>query len=330
MNTFSSQPETFILVQLLWIITSLLLAPLLPNVINKVKAFFAGRNGPPLFQLYYDLYRLFNKRSVWAECSTFATTFSPVIAFLMIFLAFLCLPATPLVEAVFSIRCDFIFLIGFLAIARFVMICAALDSGSSFQGMGAVREMTLSVLIEPAIILVLMSFVVMTKECSLSTISYTVFSHYGYLTATNLLLFVVLFIVMLFECSRIPFDDPNTHLELTMIHEVMILDYSGPMLGLIEYTSAFKLWFFSTFISILCFPIFSSLICAFACSLLFPFLMAFLIGCIESSFARTRIRYLPRLLFVCLALSFLAFIATVMTPKMRLPPPIDTQEVSHD
>jgi len=226
----------------------LLLPPLLPGLINKVKAFAAGRRGPPVLQLYYDLARLWKKSVVQSTVASPAFVAGPAVAWTAILAGAMLVPVG-FVGTGLSFRGDVVLLLYLLALARFAMAWAAMETGSAFEGMGAAREVSFSVLAEAALIAAMLTLSVQTRSVSLSTML-APFPGTG-----ALLLAAGLFIVLLAENCRVPFDDPNTHLELTMIHEVMVLDHSGPPLAVILHGAALKLLLFSVLLTEAVLPI---------------------------------------------------------------------------
>jgi len=222
----------------LWVV----LAPLLPGLINKVKAWVAGRQGPPVLQLYYDLIRLWQKGVVLSTLASPAFVVAPAVAWIAIAGAAFLLPLGP-AGAGLSFRGDVLLMVYLLALARFCTAWAALETGSAFEGMGAAREVSYAVLAEAAIIAAMLSLCVQTGSISLATM---LAPSPGAGTA---LLAAGLFIVLLAENCRVPFDDPNTHLELTMIHEVMVLDHSGPPLATVLHGASMKLLLFAVLLT---------------------------------------------------------------------------------
>ncbi len=216
----------------------LVLAPLLPGIINKVKAWVAGRRGPPVLQLYYDLARLWRKGVVLSTLASPGFVAGPAIAWVAIVGAALLLPVGPL-GMEFGFRGDVILWIYLLALARFCTAWAAMETGSAFEGMGAAREVSYAVLTEAAVITAVLTLSLQSGSISLG----------GMLApsaGTAAVLFAAgWFTVLLAENCRVPFDDPNTHLELTMIHEVMVLDHSGPPLAVVLHGAAVKLMLFA-------------------------------------------------------------------------------------
>ena len=216
----------------------LLLAPLLPGIINKVKARVAGRRGPPVLQLYYDLAKLWRKGVVMSNLASPGFVVGPAVAWVALIGAALLMPLGP-AGGVLSFRGDVLLLIYLLALARFCTAWAAMETGSAFEGMGSAREVSYAVLAEAALITAVLSLIVQTGSVSLITM---LSPSAG---AGAVLLAAGLFTVLLAENCRVPFDDPNTHLELTMIHEAMMLDHSGPPLAIILHGASVKLLLFA-------------------------------------------------------------------------------------
>jgi len=216
----------------------LLLAPLLPGIINKVKAWVAGRRGPPVLQLYYDLARLWKKGVVMSTLASPAFVILPAVAWVALLGAAILMPLGPLGTGL-SFRGDALVMLYLLALARFCTAWAAMETGSAFEGMGTVREVSYAVLAEAAMIAAVLSLSVQTGSLALGTMLAPTMGSSAVLLAAGL------FIVLLAENCRVPFDDPNTHLELTMIHEVMVLDHSGPPLAVILHGASMKLLLFS-------------------------------------------------------------------------------------
>lgn len=302
------------------VVLSLLLAPLLPGVINRVKAKVGGRCGRPLLQLYFDLVKLMRKSPVYAHCSSWFFRAAGPTGVAAGVLALLLVPFGALLPLM-SFTGDFVLLAGLFSLARFTLILAALDTGSAFEGMGAAREALFSGLAEPIFLFSLLTLGLQSPHFSLASMLGSIDS--GIWQANwsfYLMLCFALFLLLLPENCRIPVDDPNTHLELTMIHEVMILDHSGPDLALLEYASALKLWIFSLLIAGLLLPaagwqIFSregwgqeplTVLLSVLLTLVIVFFVAVLIGLVESLMARLRMERVPQVLtlagsFTCLA-----------------------------
>ena len=278
----------------------LMLAPLASGVINRVKAVFAGRHGKPLLQLYYDIFKLLRKGEVLGENVTWVLSAGPVIAMVSSAAALALLPLGG-VSSPLAFQGDFILCAYLLGMGRFATILAALDTGSPFEGMGASREALLGALGEPVLFLALLALITtaeslgVPKELSLSTL-FNGFSPQAWLSGRPelVMLVFVMGVLLLMENCRIPVDDPTTHLELTMIHEVMVLDHSGPSLAFIEYGAALKLWLFSSLLTGLVLP--AMPVWAYTLSsILGVFLCAAIVGVIESVMARLRMHVVPAL-----------------------------------
>ncbi|MGI6086827.1 MAG: respiratory chain complex I subunit 1 family protein [Kiritimatiellia bacterium] len=288
------------------ILAGLILAPVLPGIINRTKAVCAGRHGPPFLQLYYDIFKLLRKNAVYSRTTTWVFRANPPISLAAV-IAVLALIPMAQIKAPVSFMGDFILLAYALGLTRFLTILAALDTGSSFEGMGASREAQFSALAEPPLILGLGALAYATGQFSISAIFGTLYAAPFVGLPEIILIVAAWLIVFLTENSRIPVDDPATHLELTMIHEAMILDYAGPDLAMILYTSALKIWLLGALVVNVALG-FADLqggvaIAAFAVGMA---LLAVVVGLIESSMARLNMVKVPRLLGVALVLSVLA------------------------
>ncbi|MFI5315167.1 MAG: respiratory chain complex I subunit 1 family protein [Myxococcota bacterium] len=218
------------------------LPPLMLGVIARTKARAAGRRGPPLLQPYFDLARLLRKGVVLSRTTSWVFLAGPVVAFVTALLA-ACIVPIGARGALISFPGDLIAFAYLLGLGRFFTIAAALDTGSAFEGMGASREAAFSCLAEPAAFFALLVLVKLSGFYSLGAMLGPELPELWARAAPSLgLATASLFVVLLAENSRIPFDDPTTHLELTMIHEVMVLDHSGPPFALALYGAALKLF----------------------------------------------------------------------------------------
>jgi len=279
-----------------------MLAPLLPGIINKVKAWVAGRRGPPVLQLYYDLARLARKQVVMSTLASPAFIVGPAVAWVAVLSAMLMVPLGPL-GASLSFRGDMILVLYLLALARFAITWAAMETGSAFEGMGAAREVSYAVLAEAAMIAAMLTLSVQSGSVSLATM----------LTPTvgtsALLLAAGLFTVLLAENCRVPFDDPNTHLELTMIHEVMVLDHSGPPLAAVLHGASMKLMLFAALLTQAVLPMGTYSTFAAAGVLLVGVLSVIVgVGLVESLLARFAFRRVPLLLTTSVLLCVFALL----------------------
>ena len=273
-------------------VVALVFAPLLSGVIGRTKAYFAGRVGAPLWQPYYDLARLLRKGAVYSRTTSWVFRAGPVVGLAAAAVATGLVPLGGL-AAPLAFRGDLVVLAYLLGLARFVTVIAALDTGSSFEGMGASREVTFALLAEPAMFLGLAAMARKTQSLSLSSMFPA-----AWLPAGIVVVMVAgaLIVVVLAENSRIPVDDPNTHLELTMIHEVMVLDHSGPDLAFILYGAALKLWVLSALLVGVALPHGGNPWADTSAALAAMFVIAVLVGVIESCMARLRLARVPRLL----------------------------------
>jgi formate hydrogenlyase subunit 4 len=293
-------------------IAALLLAPMVPGIINRTKAFFAGRQGPPLLQLYYDLLKLLRKGIIYSSTTGWVFRTAPVVTLTASIGVLMLLPATGAAPALISFPGDLILFAYLFGVARFFTVTAALDTGSSLEGMGASREVQFAALSEPAFLISLAALASLSHKISLNGIfSFLAVNSFSHLPVLLLVMTTIL-LVLLTENCRIPVDDPNTHLELTMIHEVMILDNSGPDLAYILYGSALKLWAFGTVLISIALPFKTgNYFCDSAAFLGGIFLLAVLVGMVESAMASFRLDKVPKMLITAAALSIIALILTL-------------------
>ena len=288
----------------------LTLSPLLAGIIARTKAIIAGRHGAPLLQLYFDLWKLCRKGQVISSTTTWLFRAGPVAGFIIPVLASLFIPFGG-IRAPISFNGDLILFVYLLALARFFTVLAALDTGSSFEGMGAAREATFSCLAEPTIFIVFIVLARVSGTLALDPMLGSLQSHIAHPAAgvPLLLAAICLFVVLLAENSRIPFDDPNTHLELTMIHEVMVLDHSGPDLALILYGSAMKFFIMGALlVSFVLPPHPTSILAETSAFVGAMLLLAIAVGLVESAMARLRLIRVPQLLVGTSLLSCFALV----------------------
>jgi formate hydrogenlyase subunit 4 len=288
---------------------ALVLAPLLPGVINRIKAWFGGRRGRPLLQAYFDIYKLLRKGAVYSRTTTWVFRAGPVLGLSSMLCALMLIPFGAS-RSIMLFTGDLFLFAGLLTIGRFFTMAAAMDTGSSFEGMGASREAFFAALAEPVLILTLFVLARHSESLTLSTMLVSI-SPKSWMNAAPVLILVTaaLFILLLLECSRIPFDDPNTHLELTMIHEVMVLDHSGPDLAFIQYAAALKLWIFGSLImSVLGSVAAKGQLVGMPVQLLIMFLLAVAVGIVESIMARMRLVRVPQFLAMAGMFSFIGLI----------------------
>jgi formate hydrogenlyase subunit 4 len=281
-----------------------------PGIILRTRSLASGRKGPGILQPVKDVIRLFKKGSVYSETTTIIFRIAPVIYFSSVLMACMVVPFSSH-SGIISFEGDFVFFAYILALGKFFSIIAAMDTGSSFEGMGASREALYSLLAEPAFFILIGSFALYTGHTSF----YDIFSDLHLGTSITYLLgglaSVVLLMIVMIENSRMPVDDPKTHLELTMIHEVMILDNSGFDLGLIISAGYLKFamygaivtgFFIGSLAVVWAIPVFILVQVSFAVA----------IGLVESFMARFRMSHNPQFIVVLSSVSFLIFLGVML------------------
>jgi formate hydrogenlyase subunit 4 len=282
----------------------LLLAPALPGIATRTKSLLTGRRGAPVLQLYADLAKLARKGVVYSRTTTVVFRAAPVVLAASVLVAALLLPLDGQAP-VFGFTGDLVAFAGLLGLGRFALVLAALDTGSSFEGMGASREVTVAAFAEPALLLAFTVLVLATGNLSLGGMLGAPLAAVWPSVAPSLVLAgASLFMLLLAENARVPIDDPATHLELTMIHEVMILDHSGPDLALILFAGAVKFALFSALVVSVLVPLASFdhwmsagvLVAGLA-------VIAVLVGLIEAVMARLRMDRVPQFLVAASALA---------------------------
>ena len=280
------------------------------GIVVRTKSLVTGRMGPGLFQPVRDVWRLFRKGSVFSQTTTFVFQIAPTIYFASVLMAIMVVPFGSH-KGLISFEGDFIFFAYVLALGKFFSIISALDTGSSFEGMGASREALFSMFAEPAFFILIGSFSLLTGYTSFSEIFMSLHygSHISYLLCT-LATFVLVLIAMI-ENSRMPVDDPKTHLELTMIHEVMVLDNSGFDLGLITWASYLKFAMYGGLIANL-FVGSAPLLPAILIFATIQVLFAIAVGLIESFMARFRMNHNPQFIFALSSVSLLIFFGVLL------------------
>lgn len=282
---------------------------LLIGVINRVKSLWSGRKGPPIFQLAFDLRRLFRKTSVYGANTTLAFRIGPYILLATAAGSALIAPllgSMPLVSFPF----DFVWFAYVWGLGRVAIMLAALDTGSPFEGMGAAREATFSTLLEPALFLILGALCLQSGTQSLHE-ALVLHPHNGESTVVWIASIIALLIILQVEASRMPIDDPGTHLELTMVHEVMTLDHSGPELASIQLGSAIKLMVGASIVATLLNPWSgANTYGSAAMNIVLCVVVAIVIGTVESLVARLRLRTVPKYIMISIAAGTIALLAT--------------------
>lgn len=298
---------------MLSLLVILLAAFFFTGIINRTKSIFSGRKGPGILQPVKEVIRLFKKGVVYSKTTSFIFQIAPTIYFSSVVMAMLVVPFGQS-KGVISFNGDFIFFAYVLALGKFFSIIAAMDTGSSFEGMGASREALYSMFAEPAFFILMGSFALLTGYTSFHEIFAALHLGSSITYALAVLGAFVLVMLTMIENSRMPVDDPKTHLELTMVHEVMILDYSGFDLGLILSAGMLKFSVYGALIVNLFIGIFRyeySIPMFFA----IQFLIAVLIGAIESFMARFRMSHNAQFIFALTSVSLLIFFGVLMILK---------------
>lgn len=296
----------------------LLISPLFMTVIKKVKARFQRRHGPPILQGYYNLAKLLRKEVIYSELSGGISRLVPYASIAVIIVASLLVPLIYIPEAE-AFSGNIILFLYLLTTGKVLLVLLGLDAGSTFGGMGSSREMSLSAVIEPATILVFAAMAYVTGTLSIPKMFRHVAGTAGF-SPTIILLSVSLFILIIVETGRIPVDNPETHLELTMIHEGMLLDTSGRNLALLELSHAMKQTLLMALLINILIP--SGIAMQLSVSTLFVALVLFvlkgaglsiLIGIVESSVAKMRFFRIPNLFMLVFFFALLTIFSEVMT-----------------
>jgi len=283
------------------------------GIIIRTKSISSGRKGPGIFQPIKDVVRQFRKGAVFSETTTIIFQIAPSIYFASVVMAILVIPFGN-TKGIISFNGDFVFFAYVLALGKFFSIISALDTGSSFEGMGASREALYSMFAEPAFFILMGSFALLTGHTSFYDIFSTLnFGSYISFMLGTLATYVFVMIAMI-ENSRMPIDDPKTHLELTMVHEVMILDNSGFDLGLILSASYLKFAMYGALIAnffIGSLPLYISIPIFFG----IQFLFAMMVGILESFMARFRMSHNSQFIFTLSSVSLLIFFGVLLVLK---------------
>jgi len=280
------------------------------GLIIRTKSLASGRKGPGILQPMKDIVRLWRKGAVTSTTTSFIFQIAPTIYFASVLMAIFMIPHGTM-PGFISFDGDFVMFAYILALGKFLMIISALDTGSSFEGMGAARESLFSMLVEPAFFIIMGSFALFTGHTSFFDIFSTLNFGNNISYLIGILATFVLVMIAMIENSRMPVDDPKTHLELTMVHEVMILDNSGFDLGLIFFTTNLKFAMYGALIANLfvgSVPMPASIILFFG----IQFLFAVIVGIIESFMARFRMSHNPQFIFILTSVSLLIFFGVLL------------------
>ncbi len=295
------------------IILTLLIAPLVTGIIRKMKAKVQHRVGASVFQPYYDLIKLFRKDLVVSSTASWIYSLAPYVYFVSSVLAISCLPIIHGLTG-FTFYTDLLIVVYLFVAGRIFMALSGLDTGSTFGGMGSSRELLVSALIEPALFIIIITISARPGVAStnISTIYQYAASNTGEIfTPTNILLFASMLLILIAESSRIPVDDPSTHLELTMVHEAMVLEYSGRHLALIEMGTYIKQLVFMTIMSNILIPVgfgIENIFLSFGIYLIKILVITVLVGLIELNTVKLRLYSIPNFAVIALIISILGFL----------------------
>lgn len=292
-------------------IAALVLLPtLVIGAINRTKSLWSGRRGQPILQLAYDVIRLLRKRPVYSTTSTLVFRLTPYLVLTTALVSGLIVPVLG-VASPLGFPFDFVAFAYVWGLGRLALMLGALDTGSSFEGMGASREATFAALIEPAFILVTGAACLLTQERSFGALL-ALRPTDGLHAVAWLMSIVALLVVVQVESARMPIDDPTTHLELTMVHEVMILDHSGPDLAALQAAAAVKLTVGLSLIAALINPLSGAGEPALvgAVNVLIVLALAVVIGTVESLIARLKLQAVPQYIIVAFVAAGVALLAT--------------------
>ena len=303
----------------LQLVLLLLIAPVLSGIMKTLKARLQTRRGPGMLQTYQDIFKLFRKGMVIPETASWIFSATPYIVFGTAALVGLMIPMAA-TDAPLSLFGGVLAIVYLLALGRFFLALGGLDAGSSFGGLGSSREMTISAIAEPAMMLAIFTVALAANSTNLSEMANVAVSQsWKFLAPSQMLAFAALFIVLIAETGRIPVDNPATHLELTMIHEAMILEYSGPYLALIEYGASLKQLVLMTLVVNTFFPFGLSshwTVQGLSLGLLFYLIKMLVLSClivlIETTNAKLRLFRVPELLMVSFIFGALALISTFL------------------
>jgi formate hydrogenlyase subunit 4 len=297
----------------------LLLSPLISGTIRTLKARFQTRRGPGILQPYRDLYKLLRKGMVIPDSASWIFSAAPIVVFSTAILVGLMIPMIS-ADAPLSLFGGVLAVVYLLGLGRFFLALGGLDTGTSFGGLGSSREMTISALAEPAMMLAIFTVALSANSTNLSEVARSAIGQsWRFLAPAQILAFAAMFIVLIAETGRIPVDNPATHLELTMIHEAIILEYSGPYLALIEWGASIKQLILMTLLINTFYPFglsteLTPISIAIGCGsyLLKLLLLASLIVLVETTNAKMRLFRVPELLAVAFILGALSLISTFL------------------
>ena len=284
---------------------------LMAGVIKKTKTFWAGKKGPSVLQPFYDFVRLLKKDFVISDTTSKVFRIAPVVGIITVLFAAMFVPLAD-GKTLVNIPAGLIVFAYTLALGKFLSLISAMDTGSSFEGMGASREACFTTIVEPAFFVTIASIMALSGNYTFDAISNIIANAGNYGVLITIFAILALFIMILVEGSRVPVDDPATHLELTMIHEVMILDNSGSDLAMFSWANSIKMLLFSSLIANMIIPTGLSTLVNIALYILIMFIISIIIGTIESGMARFRMSHVFEFIFVMSSIS-LVVLSLVVT-----------------
>ena len=300
-------------VKILNLISLLIIPFLMTGIIRKTKAFWGARKGASIFQPFYDFVKLMKKESIFSTSTTKLFRFAPIVSLVCIIFASLFIP---MIQgcSIINIQGGLIIFAYALGLSKFISLLASMETASSFEGMGASREACFTTIIEPAFFIVIASIMALCKIYTFDSLAMILHNsgNLGYLIIFFAILSLLIMLVV--EGARVPVDDPATHLELTMIHEVMILDNCSQELALISYSAAAKMFLISSLIAALIIPLNLTLWASLGAFLGIIIAISILIGTIESAIARLRMSHVFE--FVFIMSSFALVIASLVALKL--------------
>ncbi len=292
----------------------LLIVPfLMAGVIKKTKAFWGGRKGASIFQPLYDFIKLMKKDFVISKTTSTVFKIAPIVQIASVLFASMFVPLA-CGNALINVTAGIVIFAYTLSLGKFVSLVSAMDTGSSFEGMGASREACFTTIVEPAFFMLITSIMALSGNFTFDSLQNILASAGNYGVLIQIFAVVVLFIMILIEGSRVPVDDPATHLELTMIHEVMILDNSGSDLAFFTWANSIKMLLLSSLIAYIIIPQGLSDLASIGAYLLLMFIISIVIGTVESAMARFRMSHVFE--FVFLMSSFALVVLALVVARM--------------
>lgn len=301
------------IMKLLNLIILLFVPFIMMGLIKKTKSFWGGRKGPSIWQPLYDFVRLVKKDFVISKTTSVVFRIAPVFALATVLFAALFVPLAS-GKPIINVEAGIIIFAYTLGLGKFMSLISAMDTGSSFEGMGASREACFTSIVEPAFFMVIASIMLLTGNFTFDSLSQIMANAGSYGFLITVFAVVTLFIMILIEGSRVPVDDPATHLELTMIHEVMILDNSGLDLAIYTWANGIKMLLISSLIAAIVIPAGLPVLVNILLYLIIAGLISVIIGTVESGMARIRMSHVFEFIFIMS--SFALVILSLVVARM--------------